>query len=169
MENFTDIEDYGKAQRAYGEQKAIKELEIKQQQARSQSVITQVQEGWNEKVEKAYDKYDDFNELVGELKPVNALSIAIMQAENGADIAYHLVKHPAEVKRLTSLDPLSQVREIGKLEVKLSQTPTPKQPSKAPAPITPVAGTAKTGEPNITDQMPFEQYMKLGHKMFRGR
>jgi hypothetical protein len=64
-----------------------------------------------------------------------------MQADNGDEIAYHLAKHQKEAMRIAALDPLSQAREIGFLSAKLAaEPPKPKVPSKAPAPITPLAG-----------------------------
>ncbi len=66
-------------------------------------------------------------------------AIALMEEENGADIAYHLFSDKKEFARIAALPVISQIREIGKLSAKLaSAPPKAKQPSKAPAPITPV-------------------------------
>mgnify|MGYP001567904123 FL=1 len=94
-----------------------------------------------------------------------------MEAENGEEIAYYL-GHPSHIKetqRIMALSAVSQIREIGKLEMKLSQrAEPPKTPSKAPAPITPVAGAGTSGTPELGEPMPYEQYQKLGNKTFRG-
>ena len=107
---------------------------------------------------------------MGELKPVQPWSIAIMKAENGPDIAHYLGTHQTEARKIFALDPYDQIREIGKLELKL-QTPasSPKQPSKAPAPISPVTEARKQGDMEIRPEMSFEEYRKIGNKMFRGK
>jgi hypothetical protein len=58
----------------------------------------------------------------------------------GPEILYHLGQNPAEAKRIAQLSPLSQAKEIGKLEDKLSSNPPAKKTSSAPAPISPVNG-----------------------------
>ena len=93
-------------------------------------------------MEAADEKYEDFAEVVGELTPTTPWAIALMEADNGHDIAYYLGQHMDEAKAIAQMSPLGQVRAIGRLEAKLAATP-PKAvtPSKAPAPITPLKGT----------------------------
>ncbi len=71
----------------------------------------------------------------------------IVNASQGADIAYWLASNPAEATRISRLDPDDQVVEVGKIASKLDITVTPlPEPSKAPAPIVPVRGSgAKVG------------------------
>ena len=138
-----DPEKYAAAKAEFAKSQAQKEFEVKQRE-QSEKVATQrLLSEWEEKVAKAEDKYEDFAEVVGDLQPTNYLIRAVMEAENGEDIAYHLAKHPKEARRIAELSPTAQIREIGKLEVKLQTKPAePKTPSKAPAPITPLTGTA---------------------------
>ena len=170
MENFTDIEEYAKARAAHEVSKSLKERDEKQRTDAATAAQQKLAVSWAEKVAKAEDKYEDFAEVVGDLKPTTPWAIALMEADNGPDIAHYLGSHPKEVERLMGLNPLSQVREIGKLESKLSAQPAaPKQPSKAPPPITPVGASAQAGEPELGSPMPFEQYRQLGNKAFRAR
>ena len=171
QENFTDVDEYANA---VAEWKTAETLKEKEESARKEAFSAAQREmltQWEGQVDKATDKYDDFHEIVGELKAgVTPWGDAIMQSENGADIAYHLAKHEKEAERIFKLPPAKQFIEIGKLSAKLSLAPeAPKKPSKAPAPIAPVTGAAETGEVNVSDPMPFEKYMKVGAKMFRGR
>ena len=170
MEDFTDVQEYAKAYATYEKDQAIKDYEKKQ---RDQAVAAQQQkltQDWEAAVSKAQSKYDDWDEVVGDIKPTTPWSYALMEADNGPDIAHYLGTHPAEVKRIASLSPSSQFREIGKLELKLQAPPEPpKKPSKAPAPIEPVKGDAKVTD-ELAPQMDFEKYMKIGNKMFnKGR
>ena len=168
MENFTDVEEYAKARETYATKKALDERDQKQRDEATKTTQAQLTERWEEKVGKASDKYDDFDEVVGSLKPTAPWSVAIMKTENGADVAYHLGTHQAEARKLFALDPYDQILEISKLSHKLSATPLiPKEPSKAPAPITPVTGEAQATD-ELAPVMPFEKYLKIGNKMFRG-
>ena len=170
MEDFTDVQEYAKAYAAHEKTQAIKEYEAKQRQEATQAQSRKMAQEWESKVSKAQAKYDDWDEVVGDIKPTTPWAYAMMEADNGHDIAHYLGTHSAEVKRISALSPSSQFREIGKLELKL-QTPAepPKKPSKAPAPIEPVKGDAKSSGDDIEPQMDFEKYKKIGDKMFRRR
>ena len=172
MEDFTDVQEYAKAVATFETNKALKEREEKERQTQAHRTQSQLMSGWEEKVNKATMKYDDFDDVVGDLKPTTPWAVAIMQAENGEEIAYYLgqPKNQKEAERIIALDPWSQVREIGKLEMKLLSAPeAPKKPSKAPPPINPVQQTGVISDDEITPNMPFEKYMKIGNKMFRGQ
>ena len=149
LENFSDIEEYATAKAEYAKQQTLKELTTKQQTEAQKREVETLTSGWEEKASRADGKYDDFDEVVGDLKPTSPFAVAIMEAENGEDIAYHLGKNPKEAARIAALPPRAQFREIGKLEAKLlAEPPKPKTPSKAPAPIAPLGG--KSGVSNDT-------------------
>lgn len=170
MADYTDIEEYAKATADYAVKQETKSREEKAQQTQVQASRKALLDSWTEASVKGEDKFEDFAEVVGDLQPTAPWSIAIMKSENAPEVAYYLGKHLKEAQRISSLDPVSQIFEIGKLSLKLSQAPVaPKQPSKAPAPIAPVGATTTSGEPAVNDAMPIEQYMKVGAKAFRGR
>lgn len=167
MENFTDIEEYAKAKSEYAVKQELKAREDKQRQEQAQSAQKAIIEKWTEDISAGEDKYDDFAEVVGDLKPTSPWSIAIMESENAADVAYYLGKHLKEAQKIISLSPVKQIYEIGRLSYKLAQTPVaPKQPSKAPPPITPITGSASVSDHEIKPQMPYEEYMKVRPKTF---
>jgi hypothetical protein len=85
---------------------------------------------------------------------------AMRESEVGEQIAYHLGKNPAEAARIAALSPIASIREIGKLEAKLSITPPPAQtlkPSNAPAPPAVVDGKAG-GAVKSPDQMTDDEW-----------
>ena len=166
MEDFTDVQEYAKAFAAHETKKAIAERETTEKQAKNKQAQQRLHANWESQVTKATEKYDDFDEVVGDLKPTTPWAIAIMQEDNGADIAHYLGKHEKEAERIIALDPYSQAREIGKLSVKLAGPAAPKVPSRAPAPIEPVKATAVQTDGIEPNQSP-EQYFKIGNKMFR--
>ena len=158
LEQFEfDAEKYAAATAEYAKSQATKDFEAKQRVQTAQQARQRLIADWEEKADRAIDKYDDFQQVVGNLEPNSPFVAAIMEAENGEDIAYHLGKHLAEARRIASLSPVTQIREIGKLEAKLQAEPVkPKAPSKAPAPITPVSGAAQvaTDVPSESDDYP---------------
>lgn len=165
-----DPEKYAAAKAEFAKTQAAKEYETKQRTEAQKQAHQRLISGWEEKVAKAEEKYDDWQEVVGDIQPTAPFVAAFMEAENGEDIAHYLGKHPKEAQRIAELPPLSQVREIGKLEAKLSVKPAePKAPSKAPAPITPLAGTAaaNTNEPSETDS--YADWFKKRQKQVHGK
>ena len=161
---FTDITEYTKAVTEWAKSENAKEITQKQQQEQVQRRQQEITESWDTAAERGAAKYEDFEQAVGELKPTSPWAIAVMQCENADDVAYYLGKNMAEAKRIIGLEPLAQIREIGKLEAKLLATPpTPKPASKAPAPINPVQGVAVPSD-GITPQMDFEKFMKVRNK-----
>ena len=145
LEQFDyDPEKYAAAKAEYATKKAEKEFTEKQQKAEATKQRDKLVSSWEEKAEKAADKYDDFETVVGKLTPDNPFTQAIMEAD--ADLAYYLAKHPKEVERLSELPTVSaRIRELGKIEAKLSAEPEkPKKPSAAPAPIKPLSGAGST-------------------------
>lgn len=143
LEQFDDIEKYADAKAEWAKAQALKDHEAKQRTTAQQEQHKKLLAAWEEKVEAAGSKYDDFDEVVGELQPNNPLIIAMMREENGADVAHFLAKNHKEASKLIGLDPIDQVLAIGRLAAKLSsEPPAAKQPSKAPPPIAPVSGKA---------------------------
>jgi len=138
-----DPEKYAEAMAEFAKTQTTKELQAKANEQASKQYREGLVTRWEDKVDAAQSKYPDWAEIVGELAPDSSFTAAIMDCDNADDVAYHLGKNPAEATRIAQLPPLSQVREIGKIEAKLlAEPPKAKTPSKAPAPITPLSGTA---------------------------
>jgi hypothetical protein len=72
----------------------------------------------------------------------DAMREAIISSEDGPAVAYHLASNPDEARRIAALDPVSQIRALGRLEAKLSTpaAPTAKTATDAPMPTTQVRG-----------------------------
>ncbi len=165
-----DPEKYAEAKADFAKKQTEREIGEKQRTQAQQAEHQRLVSGWESQVDKAEDKYDDFREVVGELTPDSAFVAAIMEADNGADIAYHLGKNPKEAARIAGLPPRSQIREIGKLEAKLASTPEkPKTPSKAPAPITPLTGASPVASTEPSEQDDYKTWLKKRNKQVHGR
>lgn len=174
LEQFDyDPEKYAAAKAEYAKNQAGKDLAAKQREAASREEYQRLTSSWSEKVERAEDKYEDFDTVVGELQPNTPFVAAIMEADNGEDIAYHLGKNPKEAERIAKLAPRAQIREIGKLEAKLQAEPAkPRTPSKAPAPIVPVSASATPATPADVvkdDKADMARWIKARQKQVHGR
>ena len=171
LEQFDfDPDKFAQAVAKFELSKADKERAAKQRDETIKQTQERLASSWEEKAEKGADKYDDWTDIVGEIQPGTAMTDAIMDAENGDDVAYYLGKNPKEAERIAKLPWFSQIREIGKIEAKLlSQPEKPKTPSKAPAPITPVstAAPALPDTPSENDDM--KSWMRKRQKQVHGR
>ena len=168
LEDFTDINEFAKAFAKHESENAVKQYEQRQRDESQKAATQHLVEQWEEKVSRADRKYDDFEDIVGDLAPTTPWAMAIMQAENGEDIAYYLGTHLKEAQRITQLDPLSQAREIGRLETKLLAEPLKaKTPSKAPPPITPVVGKTAAASDEPLDTDPIDVWMKKANAKSR--
>jgi len=165
-----DPEKYATAKAEFAAKKAEKDLGDKQRTEAHKAERKRLVSAWEEKVDRAQDKYEDWADVVGELQPDSPFTAAMMEADNGEDIAHYLGKHPKEAERIVKLSPMSQIREIGKLEAKLALTPEkPKTPSKAPAPITPLTGAAPVSSAEPSEQDGLGIWMKKRNKQVHGR
>jgi hypothetical protein len=144
IEQFASPDEYAEV---LAERKA-EELLARREQARMQSEII---ESYHEREEEARSKYDDFEQVAynSKLPITDAMAQTIQASDVGPDIAYFLGSNPKEAERISRLSPLSQAKELGKIEAKLSDNPPVKKTSSAPAPIAPV--TARSSGSPATD------------------
>ena len=108
--------------------------------------VAKVVEAYHDREETAREKYDDFDQVAYNptLPITDPMAATIRESDVGPEIIYYLGQNPAEAKRISQLSPLSQAKELGKLEDKLASNPPAKRTSSAPAPIKPLAGKASS-------------------------
>ena len=166
MEDFTDIKEYANAVAEWKVNTVTKEREAKAQAESANASLRKLSERWDTQMDAGAAKYEDFEQVVGDIKPTAPWSIAIMHAENAADVAYHMGS-PDNLKdthRIINLPPLAQIFEVARISAQLAATvPQPKKLSKAPAPISPVSGDATP--PVVMEKgMEFEKFRRLRNK-----
>ena len=143
-EALTDwkLDQYKAQQRAEREQLTAQEHQVKATQSFKAREV------------EALEKYEDYEEVTRSqnLPVTQAMAQAILESDMGPDVWYYLGNNAKEAARIAQLSPASQIREIGKIEAKLSATPvTPKVPTASP-PIKPV----NTGKA-VNDSVPSDQ------------
>jgi hypothetical protein len=170
LEQFKDIEEYAAAKAKYAEDKAVRAVQEKQRAEQQKHQQARLTEAWESKAEAGSEKYDDWADKVGELKPTSPFAVAIMHSENGHDVAYHLGGNEKEAMRIMALSPVEQILEIGRLSAKLALEPAkPKVPSQAPAPIKPLKGDAPVVTDVPSDQDNMRDWMRKRTKQVHGK
>ena len=144
IEQFNSPDEYADA---LAERKA-EELLARREQARMQSEII---ESYHDKEEDARNKYDDFEQVAynPKLPITNVMAETIQSSDIGPELAYYLGSNPKEADRISRMTPLSQAKEIGRIEAKLASAPPIKKTTSAPAPISPV--TARSAGAAVLD------------------
>ena len=134
---------------AYAEALALRKAEELLAQRDRQKEQAEVVELYSEREEKARDKYDDFEDVVynPKLRITDVMAETIQHSDLGPDLAYWLGSNPKEAERISRLAPILQAREIGKIEVRLSDNPPVKKTTSAPTPISPVTARS-SGSPS---------------------
>lgn len=143
-ESFQTTQDYLEALTDWkAEQKVTEKLderERKQRATTAQGAEQRAIEAYEKRQDIARAKYDDFDEVATNpnLPITDAMAFEIRGSDIGEEIHYYLGTHLDEAKRIAKLHPLTQAKELGKLEAKLAAAqPEPVKLSNAPDPITP--------------------------------
>jgi hypothetical protein len=160
-DQFESTEAYADAL-AY--QKA-EELIAKREAAKQHSAIL---ESYQDLEEEARVKYDDFEQVAynPKLPITNVMAETIQSSEIGPELAYYLGSNPKDAERISRMTPLSQAKEIGKIEAKLAAEPPVKRTTSAPAPISPVtarnsgSSTQDTTDPRSIKTMTASQWIE---------
>jgi len=125
----------------YAEALAVRKAEELLAQREAQRHQSEIVEAYHDREEEARGKYDDFEQVAynPKLPITNAMAETIQASDIGPDMAYYLGSNPKEAERISKLSPLMQAKELGKLEMKLTNEPAVKKTTSAPAPIAPVS------------------------------
>lgn len=147
LEDFTTVDDFKKSHAEWakreGYQQAKREIEQQNGQAKALTVAAELRA----REDQARGKFADYDMAIAPYIPAIlnnlALSQYVQHSEMGPQMAYHLAKNPGLLNELTQLHPVNAVRELTKLEAKLTAPPPPKSVTKAPDPIKPVGQSEK--------------------------
>lgn len=153
-------------------QKRLEEFEGKTAKKDEDSKRAKAQQEFQKRVDSVIElgqkSYPDFDAVINEavedgVIPVKgALYEAIMDSDVGEKLAYHLAKHPNEAERIQKLSVYGQLRELGKLEDKLSAK---KEPRETMEPI----GGRTTNSTGLSDSQSTEAWIKARNKQAASR
>jgi len=130
-------------------------LEQRSAQERTQSLSSKTENMYAQAAKLPGFDREDFNALP--LTP--AISQALVESDKGPQLMAYMTANPGEVERIAAMSAVQQVKEMGRLEDKLSAAP---KTSKAPAPINPIGsrGSGAITDPNSMTVDQWAAHMK---------
>jgi hypothetical protein len=163
LSQFQDYESYTEALTDWKTNQAIEKRFADENERRwrlqEQQLNVKRAEALRPKIDEAISKYDDWAEVATTFAMPQMMEEAVLESPLVADVAYFLGQNPNEVDRIARLSPAAQVREIAKIETKLS---APVTPTNAPPPIKP-SGT-KASVRTDTFNLPWDEFVAKRRK-----
>ena len=171
INDFEEYSDYVKALAKYEINQENKALKAKQEEELVKQEAEQITAKYRERVEEAKKRYgvEKWNGLQKIDLPLSIqMRAEIMQSDIGPDILYYLYHNLDENKKINNLTPAGQIKELTKLELKISNKLAEKAPkkgeevkdkiSKAPVPVKPIS--SKTDGKTFKDpnKMSYQEY-----------
>lgn len=127
------------------ETRAVKAAEKVLSQKQTESARFQAFSAHQEREAAFAKKAPDYFEVAHYAPITDSMAEIVMESDKSADLAYYLGKNRQVALNISRLPPLQQAREIGKLEAKLAEKPTPAQVSGAPPPAPRLEGAVSAG------------------------
>lgn len=170
---YASDDDYIEALTDWKTRETLAKREQEQAQARADAEQAEVADQWSKRQEKVMKTLPDYAEVIGKSEvgiPAHVHQ-AILESDQGPQIAYFLALHPDEAKRIAQMKPLAAVKRIASLERDLSdidaeddkpakesakETPKP-QKSKAPEPIETIKSASASSGASSSD---YEEYKR---------
>lgn len=149
IDQFEDVNDYVEAVTDWKLKQADSLREASSKQEREQRAQQEVVSKINQQIDKARQKYSDFDDVVlnnPSLPIPQHIAATLADMDGGMDVAYHLGMNPDAAQRIASLPPGRQLVELGKIEAALASNT--RKTTSAPPPVgSQLAGSAGGGEP----------------------
>lgn len=138
---YDDPDEYSSDLAAYKLRKSQADDLQESAKAAQQSAQQALHAAYQERVMDFAAETPDFQAVAANpaLPITEVMAEQIMDSDVGPQVQYFLGKNPREAARIAALSPAQQIREIGRIEAKVSM-PAPKRVTQAPEPIKPVAG-----------------------------
>jgi hypothetical protein len=176
-EDFNSYEDYVDARADWrADQKVaarMEEFEGKTKKQNDDAARARAGREFEARVDGVIDtgrkNFADFDHVIneavedGHLPRRGPLYEAIVDSEVGDKLAYHLAKNPAEAERIQGLSVYAQLRELGKLEDRLSAKKEPRQTME------PIGGARTSNGNGLRDDMSMDDFVKSRNKQIKER
>jgi len=163
-----DYAAYERATRQFEVEQAIRRVRDEDAQRSMQERAAELQREkaalYRERAAEAKASIPDFEKVLESARGVEVrddITDFILDSEKGPSLAYHLAKHPEQLRDLSGKSPAAALRELARIEARLS-TPAPKRQTSAPAPIPAISGGA-AARPDIS-KMSMEEYAAYRRK-----
>ena len=161
-DQFNDAYEYAEALAEWSAENALLRRDAEEAGRKAQEAEAKKIESWNKKLEKAKEDLPDFDRIVQSSDVIvsDEIKKAILESDVGPQVLYALASDEDFARKLTEMDSVKALKEIGKLEAKF-EAKEDKKPkaekvkaivsgSKAPEPIRPLSG-GKVGADILVD------------------
>jgi hypothetical protein len=172
-EDFADYEEYIEAKAEFkavqAAEKRLAEVEKTRKQDAERAQETAQQRSFMDARERVLDagteKYDDFEAVTTneDLTITPVMADALLSAEKGDELWYHLGKNPELAEKIAAMHPVKQLMELGRLEATLA---VGKRASTAPKPIDPVTSRGSTNN-TLSDNLSTKEWMRRRNEEVR--
>lgn len=145
IEDFQDFDQYLNARDEFLAKKmkseTIAEYEKRQQAESAQRERQKTLDTYQKRVAQAVKELPDFDDVVyrPDVTISDVMAHTIMESDAGPKVAYYLGTHPDEAERIADLSPVAAIKELTRIEDKLSKT----KATNTPPPTNPVGSRAK--------------------------
>lgn len=159
---FKDYGQYLEARAEWKAQKVAERIQSDMEQRRQADTVKSQRDAniqaHSQRVEAAYEKYPDFDEVAfsDDVPVTQAMVTMLVESDKGPDLQYYLGKHPEEATRIAKLSEVRNpqdvqevirahaiaARELGKIEARL-EAPPAKPATAAPEPPATVKGVVR--------------------------
>lgn len=163
--DYTDAFEYAKDFAKWSTDKALKDRDAQEAAKVKEQEREKVVSEWSKRVEATKEDFPDYDAMLAssEVGVSDAVKDALIESELGPRILYEFASNPDIVEKLNKMKIMDQLKEIGKLEIRLAKEekkeetkPEPvREVKKAPAPIVPARGT-KTADNPVNDSGEFK-------------
>jgi len=119
--------------------KQTADIQTRQSQSQAEVKAKQTQEKFHANAAKFTEKAPDYETVIAGVPqlPPDTLD-AIMQSDNGPQLAYYLGKHLDVADEIAAANPIAAALKLGEISAQLAATTKTVKTSAAPAPIVPV-------------------------------
>lgn len=158
------------------QQKAAEEADAAEEQRVEQENTKKTFDAYNAQVDKTREKHPDWDDVIkagADVPMSQGVQLAVIESENGPEVAYYLCTHKDEAKALNTMSVPRAMVEIGKISAKLlkaddAPSPERKPVTSAAAPLRPV-GRAGTTSSVPLDTLSYEDYRRVRDEATRNR
>jgi hypothetical protein len=157
-----DYAAFERATRQFEVEQAFRRVRDEDNQRSMQERATELQREkaslYRERAVEAKSSIPDFEKVLESARGAQVrddIADFIQESEKGPHLAYHLAKHPDQLRDLNGKPPAAALRELARIEARLS-TPAPKKQTSAPAPVRTVTGGA-AASPDLS-KMSMDEY-----------
>jgi hypothetical protein len=184
-DDFATVAEYSRALAKFWAAEELQAERDKAEQQRQADEKADRERTFGQRLAAAKVKYPDFEDALKSVAGTDAERVPLdvieymQESEHGADLLYHLIKHPETLERFRKLSPRRCLAELGKLETtfeKQAETPTASLSqaaatpattpavSKAPAPIAPLDSAKSTVVHKDPQTMTFQELREFERK-----